>query len=93
MAWKVPPSSRRQAVAWIDRDAAVRDLNAAYAENGKRRPRLDPTEPVDADTPDIPRPFWCNCGTGFLARRDRDQHRYDCDIAVAAYTGTYQQGP
>lgn len=71
--WAAGPS-RAEAIEWLDRDAAVRDLAAAYAVNG-RPPAHDPTYPDDATTPHVARPHRCPCGLTFIARRDRDAHR------------------
>lgn len=66
-------------------------LRLAYAANGKVLPPLDPTEPDDTDTPDVPRPFWCGCGQSWIARRHRDAHQLDCPIAIAIWSGTYRK--
>jgi hypothetical protein len=67
-------------------------LRLAYSLNGRLPPPLDPIEPDDADTPDVPRSFWCDCGEGFIARRDRDAHQLSCGIAVAVWSGTHKTG-
>lgn len=75
----------------IDIALEERWLRLAYPTNGKVPPPLDPTEPDDADTPDVPRPFWCECRQfRSIARRDRDAHQLDCPTAVAIWSGTHR---
>lgn len=79
----------------VDPDMWVSALADAYKINGRRMRGISEHEepPDDADTPDVPRPHRCVCGWSCLARRDLETHQYECDVAVAAWSGRVVKEP